>query len=136
MKQHVVAYLQEKGIPYYDAGCHSTESVKYPVFGRPVAQAVSLGEAAQGILICSSGIGISMLANKFRGVRAALCTSALMAKMTRAHNNANILCLGGRMTGTWEATAILDAWFATDYEGGRHDISLGMMEEVERENFI
>lgn len=95
---------------------------------------ISTGEAKHGILICSTGIGMSIIANKFKGVRASLCTSAYMAKMTRAHNNSNILCLGGKITGICETLEMLETWLSTAYEGGRHDISLGLI--VEAENAI
>lgn len=131
LKLQIISYLKEKGIPYRDVGCDSTEIVRYPNYAAKVAGAVSTGEAARGILICSTGIGMSIIANRFRGVRASLCTSTYMGKMTRAHNNSNLLCLGGKITGTLEALDILEAWLTTEYEGGRHDISLGLIHEAE-----
>jgi len=131
LKVKIVEYLQQRGIPVNDVGCSSTEIVRYPYFAAQVAGAVSAGRAARGILICSTGIGMSILANKFKGVRASLCTSTYMGKMTRAHNDSNLLCLGGRITGLFEALDILEAWLITEYEGGRHCISLGLMEEAE-----
>jgi len=131
MKQHILAYLTEKGIPYRDVGSHSTEIVRYPYFAKEVANAVSRGIARRGILICSTGIGMSIFANKYKGVRASVCTSHYMGKMTRAHNNSNILCLGGKITGVFEALDILEAWLTTDYMGGRHDISLGLLQDAE-----
>jgi len=86
---------------------------------------------SRGILICSTGIGVSITADKFKGVRAALCTSAHMGRMTPAHSDSNVLCLGGKCIGAFEALDILDAWLSTDYEGGRHDISLGLIEQAE-----
>ena len=97
-----------------------------------MAGAVSRGEIERGILICSTGIGMSIIANRFKGVRASLCTSTYLGKMTRAHNNSNLLCLGGRITGYLEALDILETWLATPYDGGRHDISLGLIAEAER----
>jgi ribose 5-phosphate isomerase B len=97
-----------------------------------VAGAVSRGEIERGVLVCSTGIGMSILANKFKGVRASLCTSTYMGKMTRAHNDSNLLCLGGRITGYLEALDVLEAWLTTPYDGGRHDISLGLIAEAER----
>ena len=131
LKLHIIEYLESKGIPYHNVGSDSTEIVRYPYFAAKVAGAVSRGEAKRGILICSTGIGMSIIANKFPGVRASLCTSTYMGKMTRAHNNSNILCLGGRITGTFEALDILEAWLSTGYDGGRHDISLGLIAEAE-----
>ena len=131
LKQHIIAYLKEKGIPYKDIGTDSTEIVRYPYFAAKVAGAISKGEAGHGLLICSTGIGMSIIANKFKGVRASLCTSTFAGKMTRAHNNSNLLVLGGKVTGTMEALDILEAWLTTEYEGGRHGISLGLIDEAE-----
>lgn len=123
IKLQLIEHLEKIGYEANDVGSHSTEIVRYPHFAQKVAIAVSLGETQRGILICSTGIGMSIIANKFKGVRAALCTSTYMAKMTMAHNNSNILCLGGRITGIFEAINILETWLSTGYEGGRHDIS-------------
>lgn len=131
LKLHIVSYLEKIGITCVDAGSDSADIVRYPYFAAKVAGAVSKGEAKRGILICSTGIGMSIIANKFEGVRASLCTSTYMGKMTRAHNNSNILCLGGKITGVFEALDILEAWLSTEYEGGRHDISLELVREAE-----
>ncbi|HEY5585822.1 MAG TPA: ribose 5-phosphate isomerase B [Ruminiclostridium sp.] len=131
LKKQVIEYLNQKGIAYKDMGCDSTQIVRYPYYAGLVAGAVSKGEAERGILICSTGIGMSIIANKFKGVRASLCTSTFASKMTRAHNNSNLLVLGGKVTGTFEALDILEAWLSTKYEGGRHDISLGLISEAE-----
>lgn len=131
LKLAILDQLTQKKIDYVDVGCYSTDIVRYPYFAAKVAQAISKGEIERGILICSTGIGMSIIANKFMGVRAALCTSTYMGKMTRAHNNSNLLCLGGKITGTFEALDILDVWLATEYEGGRHDISLGLITQAE-----
>jgi ribose 5-phosphate isomerase B len=128
---HIVKYLVEKGIPAEHVGSHSGEIVRYPYYAAKVAGAVSRGEIERGILVCSTGIGMSILANKFKGVRASLCTSTYMGKMTRAHNDSNLLCLGGRITGYLEALDVLEAWLTTPYEGGRHNISLGLITEAE-----
>ncbi len=133
MKKDVVARLREKGYQVRDVGTDSTEIVRYPYFAAEVAGAVSRGEAEAGILICSTGIGMSIIANKFKGVRASHCTSTYQARMTRAHNDSNILCLGGRITGIFEALDMLDAWLDTPYQGGRHDISLELIAEAEQE---
>ncbi len=132
LAQHVLKYLEEKGIPTKHVGSYSGEIVRYPYYAAKVASVISRGQIERGILICSTGIGMSILANRFRGVRASLCTSTYMGKMTRAHNNSNLLCLGGRITGYLEALDILEAWLTTPYEGGRHDISLGLIAEAEQ----
>jgi ribose 5-phosphate isomerase B len=133
LKLAVVAYLKSRGIEVENIGADSEEIVRYPYYAAQVARAVGTGTVDRGILICSTGIGMSITANRYRGVRASLCTSTYMGRMTRAHNNSNILCLGGKITGEFEALDILEAWIDTPYEGGRHDISLcliGEMEEV------
>ena len=131
LKQCLVAYLRQRRVPYTDVGSGSSEIVRYPRYAVKVAKAISGGQASRGILICATGIGMSIIANKFDRVRAALCTSTYMGRMTRAHNDSNILCLGGKITGEFEAVDILDAWLTTEYEGGRHDISLGLIGEAE-----
>lgn len=131
LKQKIIALLGERGIPVEDVGSHSGDIARYPHYAVRVAKAVSDGEAKRGILICSTGIGMSIIANRFERVRAALCTSTYMGRLTRAHNDSNILCLGGKITGELEALDILEAWLATDYDGGRHDISLGLIAKAE-----
>lgn len=131
LKSRIIGHLVSKGISVHDVGSESTEIVRYPYFAASVAEAILRGEAKRGILICSTGIGMSIIANRYRGIRASLCTNAYMGKMTRAHNDSNILCLGGKITGAHEALEILDAWLETPYEGGRHDISLGLIRDAE-----
>lgn len=131
LKLQFVEYLQNKGITVVDVGCDSEEIVRYPRFAAKVANAVSTGKATRGILICSTGIGMSIIANRYKGVRASLCTSTYQGKMTRGHNDSNILCLGGKITGVNEAIDILEAWLETPYEGGRHAISLGLIRQAE-----
>ena len=131
LKRKIIDFLVERGLAVEDVGSGSGEISRYPHFAARVAKAVSDGEARRGILICSTGIGMSIIANKFEGVRAALCTSTYMGRLTRAHNDSNILCLGGKITGEFEALDILEAWLATEYEGGRHDISLGLIAQAE-----
>jgi ribose 5-phosphate isomerase B len=128
---HVMKYLAAKRIRVDNLGSDSAEIVRYPYYAAKVAEAVVRGDATRGILICSTGIGMSIIANKYKGIRASLCTSTYMGKMTRAHNDSNILCLGGKITEVIEALDILDAWLTTPYEGGRHDISLGLIAEAE-----
>jgi ribose 5-phosphate isomerase B len=116
-----------------DLGTTSGESVDYPDFAAKVARAVGKGEVERGVLVCGTGIGMSIVANKFRGVRAALCTSELEARMARAHNDANVLCLGQRVIGPGQARAILDIFLATPFEGGRHAQRVKKIQEAEQE---
>ena len=135
LKLSLVKYLKEKGYTVEDIGSHSKEIVRYPYYASIVANAVSSGKTWRGILICSTGIGMSIVANKYKGIRAALCYSSYQSKMTSAHNKSNILCFGGRCIGDLEALDIVDHWLETKYEGGRHDISLGLLEDAEAINF-
>jgi ribose 5-phosphate isomerase B len=132
LKTRIVEHLRQKGMQIVDVGSGSTEIVRYPYFAAKVANMVADGEAPRGILICSTGIGMSIMANKRRGIRAALCTSSYMARMTREHNGSNILCLGGKITGEFEAIDIVDTWLHAEYQGGRHDISLAVIAEAEQ----
>ena len=131
LKTQIVAHLAQRGIKVHDVGSASTEIVRYPLFAAQVVEAVLRGDAGRGILICSTGIGMSIIANRYRGIRASLCTNVYMGKMTRAHNDSNVLCLGGKITTAVDALAILDAWLDTPYEGGRHEISLGLIRDAE-----
>jgi ribose 5-phosphate isomerase B len=135
LKLKIVDHLKKQNISIINIGSDSPEVVRYPYYAAKVAKAVSTRKAERGILICSTGIGMSIIANKFPGVRASLCYSTYQARMTRAHNNSNILCLGGRCIGLFEALDMLDVWLNTPYEGGRHDISLGLIAEAEKINF-
>jgi ribose 5-phosphate isomerase B len=131
LKVQFMTWLAERSIPIHDTGCHSTEIVRYPYYAAQVAEAIVRGETQRGILMCSTGVGMSIIANKYRGIRASLCTSTYMARMTRAHNDSNVLCLGGKITGAFEALDILETWLKTPYEAGRHAISLGLICEAE-----
>jgi len=132
LKTEILKYLAgKKDFEVVDVGTGSEEIVRYPYFALRVAEAVAKKEADRGILICSTGIGMSIVANRQPGVRATLCTSTYMGKMSRAHNNSNILCLGGKITGPLEALDILETWLATEYEGGRHAISLGLIHALD-----
>ena len=128
-------YLDEKGIEYKDFGTYGTESVDYPIYGYKVASAVASGECEYGILCCGTGIGISMSANKVKGIRAAVVTNEFCAEMTRRHNNANILCMGGRISSEEEAVKYTDIFLNTPYEGGRHDNRVQMISEIENGTF-
>jgi ribose 5-phosphate isomerase B len=132
-KVQIVEHLRERGVEVTNVGSDSTEIVRYPHYVRKVAGAVARGEYPGGILICSTGIGMSMVANKIKGIRASVCTSRYMGKMTRCHNNSNVLCLGGNITGIFELIEIVDAWIENDFEGGRHCISLDLIADLEDE---
>ena len=132
LKNHVIKYLQDKGYEVKDYGTYSEESVDYPYCAKPVCEAVISGEAENGILFCGTGIGISMAANKYKGIRAALCSDVYSAKMTKQHNNANIICMGGRVIGRELAFMIVDAWLETEFEGGRHANRIAKIHEIEK----
>lgn len=131
LKLRLTEHLESLGIPVRNVGSDSEDIVRYPYYAAKVAAAVSSGVSNRGILICSTGIGMSIAANRFKGVRASLCTDANAARLTRAHNDSNILVLGGKTTEEEDAVGILDAWLAAEFEGGRHSISLGLIEEME-----
>lgn len=131
LKLAIVDNLKSQAYEVVDVGSHGHEIVRYPYYAASVASAISTGTAKRGILICSTGIGMSMIANKYKNVRATLCSSTYQARMTRAHNNSNILCLGGRCIGVLEALDMLETWLKTEYDGGRHDISLGLIADCE-----
>ena len=120
LKQEILKHLEEKGIDYIDCGCFSTDSVDYPDIAEAVCANITDGSCEKGILLCGTGIGISMAANKIRGIRAALCHSEFDAKMCREHNDANVMCLGGRTTGPNIALEMVDLYLNTDFGGGRH----------------
>lgn len=117
LKEKVVAYLKEHGLEYKDFGCYSKDSCDYPIFGRAAAEAVASGECDRGIVICTTGIGISMVANKVKGVRCALCADTHSAKMTRLHNDANVLAMGAAIVGEGLAMSILETFLNTEFSG-------------------
>lgn len=133
MKEDLKSMLIEMGFEVTDMGTHDTASCDYPDFAAAVARAVAKGEAEAGIIVCSSGIGVSMTANKVRGVRAALVHHAYEAKMTRLHNNANVLCLGANITGPAIAREAVNTFLSTDFEGGRHQRRVDKMMAIENE---
>lgn len=120
LKKKVVRLLEHDKIQVLDMGCDSDESVDYPLFARAVCSAVLNGEADFGILICGTGIGMSMAANRFKGIRAALCHEQFTARMSREHNDANVLCIGARVVGSGLALEMVRTWLNTDFGGGRH----------------
>ncbi|MCQ2413633.1 MAG: ribose 5-phosphate isomerase B [Clostridia bacterium] len=132
LKEEMKTYLIGQGYDVTDCGTDSTASCHYPVFASAVCENVQKDpDHIFGILICGTGIGMSMCANKFNGIRAAVCGDTYSAKMTRCHNDANVLCMGARVIGSCLAQDILDAFLSHDYEGGRHAIRVGMMKEIE-----
>ena len=130
LKEKVKEYLKGRDIQVLDLGTDSEESVDYPQYGKACGEAVACGEADRGIVVCGTGIGISIAANKVKGIRCALCTDVHMAEMTRKHNDANMLAMGGRTTDTETALAITAAWLDTEFEGGRHQRRVDMLNEA------
>ena len=130
LKELVKEHLLERGIEVEDLGTHSEESVDYPIYGKLCGEAVASGQADLGVVVCGTGIGISIAANKVHGIRCGLCTSVEMAHLTKQHNNANILALGGRTTGEELAMEIVDEWLDTQYEGGRHQRRVEMLDNL------
>ena len=130
LKEVVTAHLQEKGIAYKEFGCYGKDSCDYPIFGRAVAEAVAAGEYEKGIVICTTGIGISITANKIKGVRCALCSDTLTAQMTRLHNDANVLAMGGGIVGPNLGVSIVDAFLQTEFsEEEKHVRRISLIEQ-------
>ncbi len=131
LKEHVKKYLKSKGFEVVDKGTDSEESVDYPIYARRVSEAVANAEVDFGILMCGTGLGMSIAANKVKGVRAALCLYPTMAKYARMHNDANILVMAGRLMGPTLAEETVDTFLATNFEGGRHQRRLDEIKELE-----
>ncbi len=127
MKKEIEGLLEEMGLPYRDYGTCSTDSCDYPIFGVRAAKAVASGECERGIVICGTGIGISLAANKIKGIRCALCSEPFSAELTRRHNDANMLALGARVIGPELAKSIVRVFLTTDFEGGRHARRIAML---------
>lgn len=132
MKKAVKAHLEERGIEVLDLGTNSTESCDYPAYGEKVARAVVSGEADLGIAICGTGVGISLAANKVKGIRACVCSEPYTAKLSRMHNDSNVLAFGARVIGDEMAKMITDAWLDAEYEGGRHQRRVDMVMDIEK----
>lgn len=130
LKETVKGHLLERNIEVIDLGTNSTESVDYPAYGTLCGETVVAGKADAGIVVCGTGIGISIAANKVKGVRCGLCTSVEMAHLTKQHNNANVLALGGRTTEPKLALEIVDEWLDTEFEGGRHQRRVDMLDSL------
>jgi ribose 5-phosphate isomerase B len=131
MMQEVKKYLEEKGISYEDFGTYSLDSCDYPEFGEAAARAVAEGRCDTGIVVCTTGVGISICANKVKGIRCALCSEPLSAEMTRRHNDANMLAIGGAMIGVNMMHRIVDTFLETPFEGGRHQRRVDKMMDIE-----
>ena len=134
LKEEIKKYLDEKQIEFKDYGCYSEEKVDYPNFAKEVSKSIQRKECDKGILICRSGIGMAIVANKFKGIRASLCMSEEMAKFSRMHNDSNILTIAADYVSTSQAICIVRMWLATEFEGGRHIDRLKIIEEIEKEN--
>lgn len=133
LKHSIIEYLEKNNIDFIDVGCYNIQSVDYPDIARQVCEKIIDAQADKGILICGTGIGISIAANKHRGIRAALCGDTFSAKYTRLHNDANVLCMGGRVIGPGLACEITDVFLNTDFEGGRHIKRLEKIKNIENE---
>lgn len=133
-KEKLKKTLDELGVEYEDVGTFSTDSVDYPDFAQKVGEKVESGEAEQGILVCGSGIGVAIAANKMHGIRAAQAWNEETARLARQHNDANVLTIGARVIPEEEIPKIVKAWFAADFEGGRHEKRVGKIMDLEKEN--
>ena len=131
LKKKVIAHLEDLGYATVDVGTHTTESCAYPEYASAACQKIQGGEADLGILICGTGIGMGMAANKHRGIRAAICSDTFSASATRLHNDANVLCFGARVVGEGLAMQLVDAFIGTEYEGGRHQSRVDMLTAIE-----
>lgn len=131
LKNHIAKYVESKGHEVINFGTDTTDSCDYPIYGEKVARAVASGECDRGILICGTGIGISLTANKIKGIRAAVCSEPYSARLTRQHNNANIIAFGARVVGQALAEMIVDEFLNTEYEGGRHQRRIDMITALE-----
>jgi len=131
LKLHIKEYLENKGHTVEDFGTHSPERTDYPIYGKRVADAVACGRCERGILICGTGVGISLAANKVHGIRAVVCSEPYSARLSREHNNANIVAFGARVIGSATAEMIVDAFLTAEYEGGRHQARVDMIRDIE-----
>ena len=131
LKEAVKKHLEERNIEFKDFGTFTGEAVDYPIIAKQVGEAVSSGESECGILVCGTGIGMSIAANKIKGIRAACCSDTFSARFTKMHNNTNILCIGGRVLGQGLAIDVVDAYLDAEFEGGRHEKRVNMIMELE-----
>lgn len=130
LKEEIKQLLEERKIPYKDFGTNSNASCHYPIFGARAARAVAAGECEKGILLCGTGLGIGLVANKVNGIRCAICSEPYTAKMSRAHNDANMIAIGARVVGADLARMIIETWLDTPFEGGRHQVRVDLMMAV------
>ena len=131
LKERIKAYLDKEGIAYRDYGCDSTDSCDYPIYGKAAAEAVADGTCEKGIVICTTGIGISIAANKVKGIRCALCSDSLSAEMTRRHNDANIIAMGAGIVGPNLARRMVEVFLNTEFEGGRHARRVALLDSIQ-----
>ncbi|MBP5292624.1 MAG: ribose 5-phosphate isomerase B [Clostridia bacterium] len=132
LKQEIIAHLKSLGLEVLDVGTYSKDSCHYPEFAKALCQKIQTGEYKLGILICGTGIGMSMAANKCRGIRAACCSDSYSARLTREHNDANVLCFGARVIGPGTAEDMVDAFINTEFAGGRHQLRVDMLMDLEK----
>lgn len=133
MKEKMKAVIEELGLEFKDYGCFDENSVDYPVIAKAVCSAIKNGECEKGILICGTGVGMSIAANKVKGIRASLCGDTFSAKFTRLHNDSNVLCMGARVIGEDIAAEIIKTYLTTEFEGGRHARRVNLITEIENE---
>ena len=131
LKESIKKHLEEKGIEYEDFVCYSKESVDYPKFAYKAAKAVADKKFDFGVICCTTGLGVSMAANKVKGIRAAVCTNEMLAEMTRRHNNANVICMGQNVVSAELANKLVDIFISTGFEGGRHERRVALLTDIE-----
>ena len=134
LKNEIISHLNKRGIEVTDVGTYTTDSCNYPDYACALCARIQSGEFERGILVCGTGIGMSIAANKHNGIRAACCSDTFSAKMTRMHNDANVLCLGGRVVGVGLALDMVDLFVDTEFEGGRHSSRVQMLQDIEKDN--
>lgn len=134
LKNEIIKHLNAKNIETYDVGTYTTDSCNYPDYAKALCEKIQSGEFERGILVCGTGIGMSIAANKHNGIRAACCSDTFSARMTRMHNDSNVLCLGGRVVGVGLALDMVDLFVETEFEGGRHTLRVEMLAEIEKQN--
>lgn len=134
LKKEIIKHLNGRNIETVDIGTYTSESCNYPDYAKALCKRIQSGEFERGILVCGTGIGMSIAANKHKGIRAACCSDTFSARMTRMHNDANVLCLGGRVVGPGLACDMVDLFVDTDFQGGRHTQRVAMLSQIEKEN--
>ncbi|MBE6646793.1 MAG: ribose 5-phosphate isomerase B [Ruminococcaceae bacterium] len=134
LKNEIITHLNKSGVEAVDVGTYTADSCNYPDYARALCERIQSGEFERGILVCGTGIGMSIAANKHNGIRAACCSDTFSARMTRMHNDANVLCLGGRVVGAGLACDMVDLFVNTEFEGGRHTTRVSMLADIEKDN--